>query len=183
VIASFATRGLREKLELKITVTQDADYQHIISRFENDNSNFLPQYRFSRLAERQIADIYFDNKELRLFQAGHYLRLREERGAKELVFRRLTQDVQYGEVFQEEFVAKGSGEDFVRNWEPIRDWLTSSTGREVKANVADLEDIESVMEATASILPLRSTSCANRGSCSVLMPQPSPIHLRLTLPS
>ena len=141
-----STRGLREKLELKILVATASDYDTIVSRIRND-PEFLSQYRFSPLKERVISDVYFDSEELQLFQAGQYLRLRQEGQLKELVFRRLTQDVQYGEVLQEELVARGDGEKFRRNWEPIRRWLSSTTGHEVEPSVSNIEDIQQALSA------------------------------------
>jgi adenylate cyclase class IV len=142
-----STGGLREKLELKIALTNDEYYDSIVSRVETDGARFLPLYRFSGSRYRHIEDVYFDDEQLHLFQAGHYLRLRQEQGSKELVFRRLTEDIPYGEALQEEFIAAGSGEEFERNWLSIRDWLTRSTGREVRADIAGLEDIGEALKA------------------------------------
>ena len=103
---------------------------------------FVPRHIFTRMPERTISDIYFDNTKQDLFQSGHYLRLRTEGSAKELVFRRLTQAAKYGHVLQEEVVVKGEGEAFLRSWHLIQRWLSGTTGRPI------IGDIRGVDEAT-----------------------------------
>lgn len=143
----YATRALREKLETKISVRSDADYNAIIKHLEH-NPEFLPTYRFTRLSERTITDAYFDTADQRLFQAGCYLRLRSERRNRELVFRHLTKELRYGEALQEEIVAKGAGDSFDRSWELIQNWLSSTTKLNFSNSGATLEGIE---QALASI--------------------------------
>jgi adenylate cyclase class IV len=138
----FTTRGLREKLELKIRVHELSDYDAIVDRIKSDTPPFLPPYRFSRIPERTISDVYFDSAEQDLFQAGHYLRLRHEGRHRELVFRRLTRDVRYGQVLQEEVVAKGDGQSFLRSWRLIQRWLGSSIGRPVTGDVKGVGETE-----------------------------------------
>jgi adenylate cyclase class IV len=135
----FDTRGLREKLEVKIRLGRDSDYAIILDRIENDPM-FVPRHIFTRMPERVISDIYFDNAQQGLFQAGHYLRLRREGPAKELVFRRLTQAARYGHVLQEEVVANGEGETFLRNWHLIRRWLSGTIGRPITGDIRGVDE-------------------------------------------
>lgn len=135
----FDTRGLREKLEVKIRLGSDSDYEIILDRIENDPM-FVPRHIFTRMPERVISDIYFDNADQGLFQAGHYLRLRREGPAKELVFRRLTQAARYGHVLQEEVVAKGEGETFLRSWHLIRRWLSGAIGRPITGDIRGVDE-------------------------------------------
>lgn len=137
----FDTRGLRDKLEVKLRLSKDADYAIILDRIQRDQA-FVRGHRFTRMPERRISDVYFDTAAQKLFQAGHYLRLRREGKGKELVFRRLTQDEKYGHVLQEEVVAKGEGEAFRRNWQRIERWLSGTTGRAIVGEIPNLDAVE-----------------------------------------
>jgi adenylate cyclase class IV len=136
----FDTRGLRDKLEVKLRLSKDSDYAVILDRIQHDPA-FVRGHRFTRMPERTISDIYFDSPAQELFQAGHYLRLRREGKGKELVFRRLTQDEKYGHVLQEEVVAKGEGEAFRRNWQQIERWLSGTTGRAIAGDIPNLDAV------------------------------------------
>jgi adenylate cyclase class IV len=128
------TRGLRDKLEVKLKLGKESDFETILGRIEHDPM-FVPHHRFTRMPERAISDVYFDSPGQDLLQAGHYLRLRREGQGRELVFRRLTQAVKYGHVLQEEVVAKGDGEPFLRNWHLIQRWLSGTTGKSITGDI------------------------------------------------
>src|ERR1019366_6903748 len=100
---------------------------------------------FTRMPERVISDIYFDNAGQSLFQAGHYLRLRREGPARELVFRRLTQAARYGHVLQEEVVAKGEGEAFLRSWHLIQRWLSGAIGRPITGDIRGVDEAQNFL--------------------------------------
>jgi adenylate cyclase class IV len=140
----FDTRGLREKLEVKIRLGRDSDYTIVLDRIENDPM-FVPRHIFTRMPERVISDIYFDNAGQSLFQAGHYLRLRREGPARELVFRRLTQAARYGHVLQEEVVAKGEGEAFLRSWHLIQRWLSGAIGRPITGDIRGVDEAQNFL--------------------------------------
>ena len=135
----FDTRGLKEKLEVKIRLDKQNDYAIILNRIDHDPV-FVPRHLFTRMSERTISDIYFENTEQDLFQSGHYLRLRTEGPAKELVFRRLTQAARYGHVLQEEVVARGEGDAFLRSWHLIQRWLSGKTGRLITGDIRGVDD-------------------------------------------
>lgn len=140
----YSTRKLRDKMEAKITVRELDDYTSIINYIENAE-NFVRDYRFTRLPHRKITDTYFDTSAYDLFRAGCYLRLREESKVRELTFRRLTKDVQYGQVLQQEIQAKGGGESFGRSWRLIGDWLERTAGIRAASERPSLASIEATL--------------------------------------
>jgi adenylate cyclase class IV len=141
----YSTRKLRDKMEAKITIEELGDYQSIINRIEN-TENFVRYYHFSRLAHRGISDIYFDTAGHDLFRAGCYLRLREEHKNRELTFRRLAEPVKYGQVLQQEIVAKGDGDAFGRNWDLITKWLERTANVQPDGMNSTLADIEVALQ-------------------------------------
>lgn len=141
----FTIGGLHEKLETKFRLKAKADYDAIIKQL-NSNSRFLPQYRFKLLPERAISDIYFETADQRLFQVGCYLRLRKEARSRELVFRRLAGGVKYGEVVQEEIIAKGDAASFGPSWQLIQSGL-KSLGLDFDSKPAELDHIEDVLSS------------------------------------
>jgi adenylate cyclase class IV len=141
----YSTRKLLDKMEVKITVKELDDYGAIISYMDN-TEDFVRDYHFTKLSYQRIADVYFDSADYKLFRAGCYLRLREEHKIRELTFRRLTKDVKYGQVLQQEIVAKGEGESFSRAWGLICDWLVRTACVHDSGEATDLMNIEATLQ-------------------------------------
>lgn len=140
----YSTRKLLDKMEVKITVKDLDDYSAIINYMDN-TKDFVRDYHFAKLPYQRIADVYFDSANYKLFRAGCYLRLREERKIRELTFRRLTKDVKYGQVLQQEVVAKGEGESFNRAWRLISDWLVRTADVHATEE-AELTNVEATLQ-------------------------------------
>jgi adenylate cyclase class IV len=141
----YSTRKLLDKMEVKITVKELDDYRAIINYLDN-TEDFVRDYHFTKLSYQRIADVYFDSADYKLFRAGCYLRLREEQKIRELTFRRLTKDVKYGQVLQQEIVARGDGEAFSRAWRLICDWLVRTADVHDYGGATDLTKIETTLQ-------------------------------------
>jgi adenylate cyclase class IV len=141
----YSTRKLLDKMEVKITFKELDDYSAILNYMENAE-DFVPDYHFTKLSYQRIADVYLDNASHKLFRAGCYLRLREEHKVRELTFRRLTKDFKYGQVLQQEIVAKGEGDSFNRAWALICDWLARTADIHASGEQADLANIETTLQ-------------------------------------
>ncbi|WP_332838867.1 CYTH domain-containing protein [Nocardia bovistercoris] len=121
-LAHYYDANLRDKLETKVAFEELGDYDAVVKRVER--GDFVPGYRFARAGgTRRIADLYFDTPKQELFQAGCYLRLRQEGTRRQVVFRRLTEEARQGLVLQHEVIADENAADPARGWDSIMEWL------------------------------------------------------------
>ena len=149
-LVHYRTRNLHDKMETKVTLGEPDDYHAVIRRLEG-TEQFVQGHRFMRTShDRHLADVYFDTKHHALFKAGWYLRLRHEGQHAQLTFRRMTADVRYGQVLQQEITAAYQpGDDanaaFAANWSAISTWLVGRSGISAQGDPAGMAEVEAVL--------------------------------------
>ncbi len=164
-----ASQHLRDKLEAKVTLQDIASYDNVAAQIDG-SGEFVRGYRFHRLADRRIADVYFDTKKYELFKLGWYLRLRREQDTEEYTFRRLKErgEQRYGTAMQQEIVVRSSS-DLEEAWSAIRGWLSGIRGLsrvEAPADFGHLREslVESGLQESLEVDVSRSSWIVDRAS-------------------
>lgn len=149
-LVHYRTRNLHDKMETKVTLGEADDYHAVIRRLEGTEP-FVQGHRFVRTSlDRHLTDVYFDTRNHALFKLGWYLRLRREGEQAQLTFRRMTADVRYGQVLQQEITAAsrpdGEGDAvFGTNWTAIKAWLVSCGGVSEQGDPERMDQAETVL--------------------------------------
>ncbi len=142
------TASLREKMEAKVTLSSEEDYDSL-SRQIDGSQTFIKGYYFNRASSGiTIEDVYFDTRHHTLFEKGWYLRLRHEGRSQKLTFRRLTEEERQGQVLQNEIIVDAGRNDFGDAWRALWSWLPKGS---TDAEPPTLESLDTVQAALQKV--------------------------------